>query len=118
MHAGFPVLRSSWVMNARARDRRVALTPALAAEIARIDEAWSQCHRACSTRGPWLFGADYSVADAMFAPVVLRFQTYGASLSTAAAGYLGNALADPVLREWMTAAQAEPWTLPAEERGL
>lgn len=90
----------------------------LAAEIARIDEAWTQCRRACSTRGPWLFGADYSVADAMFAPVVLRFQTYGASLSTAAAGYLGNALADPVLREWMSAAQAEPWTLPAEERGL
>lgn len=117
MHSGFPVLRNTWGMNARARNRRTVMTPELAAEVARIDEAWSQCRRDYGARGPWLFGADYSVPDAMFAPVVLRFRTYGATLSAPASAYATHALADPVLREWNSAAEAEPWVIPDYEKG-
>ena len=116
MHSGFAVLRDTWPMIATARNRHTAMTPGLAAEVARIDAAWSQCRRDFGARGPWLFGAGYGVADAMFAPVVLRFRTYGASLSPAAAGYCENVLADPILGEWLAAAQAEPWVLAKYEK--
>ncbi|MBV6417932.1 MAG: hypothetical protein CMLOHMNK_02711 [Steroidobacteraceae bacterium] len=115
MHSGYAALRGSWGMNARARNRHTAMTPELAADVARIDEAWSGCRADHGAHGPWLFGADYTVADAMFAPVVLRFLTYGAQLSKPAAAYVETALADPVLREWISAAEAEPWVIPGYE---
>ncbi|MGE0583301.1 MAG: glutathione S-transferase family protein [Steroidobacteraceae bacterium] len=116
MHSGFQVLRSTWPMIASARNRRTTMTPELAAEVKRIDSAWSQCRGEFGARGPWLFGAEYCVTDAMFAPVVLRFLTYGASLSAAAAAYVEHALADPILREWMAAAEAESWVIPQYEK--
>jgi glutathione S-transferase len=116
MHAGFPALRNAWPMNVRARDRHVALTPALAADIARIDAIWSDCRRRFAGDGPWLFG-DYSIADAMYAPVVLRFNTYGAHISEPARSYLAGVLEDAALKQWMRAAQEEPWTIAAEEVG-
>lgn len=116
MHSGFAALRASWGMNAKARNRRTPMSPALAADVARIDAAWSECRRQYAAQGPWLFGAGYCVTDAMFAPVVLRFLTYGASLSTAAAAYVENVLADPILRTWMSAAEAEPWVIPEYEK--
>jgi glutathione S-transferase len=118
MHSGFAAMRTAWGMNSKARNRRTAMTPELAADVARIDAAWSQCRKEHGARGPWLFGTDYCVTDAMFAPVVLRFRTYGASLSPAAADYVEHALADPVLREWMAAAEAEPWVIPEYEKGV
>ncbi len=81
MHSGFSILRSQWPMNARAAGRRTAPNPERAADIARIEELWSDCRRRFGASGPWLFG-EYSVADAMYAPVVLRFRTYGARCAT------------------------------------
>jgi glutathione S-transferase len=103
-------------MNARARNRHVALTPALAADIARIDAIWNDCRRRFGADGPWLFG-DYSIADAMYAPVVLRFNTYGARISEPARSYMAAVLEDAALKQWMQAAQQEPWTIAAEEVG-
>jgi glutathione S-transferase len=117
MHAGFPALRRSWPMNARAGGRRTPRSPELDAELARIESLWNGCRRRFGAGGPWLFG-DYSLADAMYAPVALRLRTYGAHLGEAAAGYLATVLADPPLAEWITAARAEPWTLATEEVGL
>ena len=77
MHSGFVNLRTEWPMNARARNRRTIATPGLEADIDRVDEIWNDCRRRFGASGPWLFG-DYSIADAMYAPVVLRFNTYGA----------------------------------------
>ena len=82
MHSGFQALRNECPMNVRARDRRVPLTPELQADLARIDEIWSSCREEFGHAGNWLFG-DFSIADAMFAPVVFRFHTYGAALSPA-----------------------------------
>ena len=117
MHSGFATLRSLWPMNARARNRRTVVTPALAADIDRIDEIWNDCRHRFGSGGPWLFGAEYTIADAMYAPVVLRFNTYGAQISDTARWYLATVLEDPVLQECLQAARAEPWTVAADEVG-
>jgi len=116
MHSGFATLRSLWPMNARARNRHTALTAALTADIERIDEIWNDCRGHFGAGGPWLFG-EYSVADAMYAPVVLRFNTYGARISQTARWYMASVLEDAPLQEWLQAAKHEPWTIAAEEVG-
>jgi len=116
MHSGFTTLRSLWPMNARARNRRTAVTAALEADVERIDEIWNDCRVRFGGDGPWLFG-EYSVADAMYAPVVLRFNTYGAHISQTARWYMASVLEDAALQEWLAAAKQEPWTIAADEVG-
>ena len=116
MHAGFRELRHQWPMNARARGRRVPMTATLQRDLARVDALWSQARARFGADGPWLFG-EYSMADAMYAPVVLRFQTYSAQLSVPAQQYQSTALADGQLQDWCAKAAAEPWTIAHEEIG-
>jgi len=116
MHAGFSILRSQWPMNARATDRRTAPNPERSAEIARIEQLWNECRTRYGAGGPWLFG-EYSVADAMYAPVVLRLRTYGAHVREATATYMATVLADAHMREWLSAAAAESWMLEDSEIG-
>jgi glutathione S-transferase len=115
MHSGFQALRNECPMNVRARNRRVPLTPELLADVARIDEIWSGCRVEYGGAGGWLFD-DFSIADAMFAPVFFRFQTYGAALSAASQSYLSHALQDPDLRDWQDAASQEGHPLPQVDR--
>jgi glutathione S-transferase len=117
MHAGFAALRGSCPMNTRARNRRVPTTAALARDIQRIDEIWTDCRLRYASRGRWLFG-DYSIADAMFAPVALRFLTYGIVPSEGAADYQQTVLADPHLRAWTDAAAIEGVIVAADEAGV
>ena len=116
MHSGFTNLRSLWPMNARARNRRTAMTAALEADIGRIDEIWNDCRARFGSQGPWLFG-EYTIADAMYAPVVLRFNTYGAGISPTARWYMASVLEDASLQEWLQGARHETWTNPASEVG-
>lgn len=116
MHSGFSTLRSLWPMNARARNRHTVVTPALTADVERIDELWNDCRSRFGAAGPWLFG-EYSIADAMYAPVVLRFNTYGAQISPTARWYMATTLEDAALQEWLQAARQEPWTIAADEVG-
>jgi glutathione S-transferase len=119
MHSGFQTLRNECPMNVRARDRRVAQNAALKADIDRIDAIWSDCRARFGAvggnHGGWLFG-DFSVADAMFAPVLFRFQTYGADLSASAAQYLHYGLADPLMRQWQQESAHERHPLPDVDR--
>ena len=117
MHSGFVNLRSEWPMNARARNRRTAMTPNLEADVDRVEAIWSECRsRFGKSGGPWLFG-EYSVADAMYAPVVLRFNTYGAQLSETARWYMATVIEDASMQAWLRAAQEEPWTIHNSEVG-
>jgi glutathione S-transferase len=116
MHSGFANLRMEWPMNARARNRRTVITPGLESDIDRVDEIWNDCRRRFGAAGPWLFG-EYSIADAMYAPVVLRFNTYGARVSETARWYMATALEDATLQSWLAAAKAEPWIIEADEVG-
>jgi glutathione S-transferase len=106
MHSGFQTLRNACPFNARARNRVVPQTPELLADVRRIDEMWADCRYRFGRGGPWLFG-EYTIADAMYAPVVLRFNTYGAELSAPSREYLNSVLADPPLIDWLHAAQSE-----------
>ena len=107
MHSGFQALRSTWSMQATSRGVDVPPTPQVSADVERIDALWSDCRARHGKHGPWLFGERYTIADAMYAPVVLRFVTYGARLSATAAHYRDYALADPFLQEWLRGASHE-----------
>ena len=106
MHAGFQALRTAWTLKAASTGLRVPLDAAARADLLRIESIWSECRRQYEARGPWLFGS-YSIGDAMYAPIVLRFNTYGAQLSGAARGYFEFALRDPWLLEWIRGAEQE-----------
>jgi glutathione S-transferase len=99
MHAGFAALRSDMPMNCRAGRRRVAVSAAVAADIARVQSIWTTCRAAAVNDGPWLFGS-FTLADAMYAPVVSRFHTYGVACNAAAADYMRTVLDDPCMRQW------------------
>jgi glutathione S-transferase len=107
MHSGFAALRSAWSLRAADTGLDVPLDAAGRADLARIDALWSDCLARHRASGPWLFGGRYCIADAMYAPVVLRFNTYGASLSPPARAYFDHVMADPHLREWIEGARRE-----------
>ncbi len=116
MHSGFQALLSACPMNARATGRRVPMTAPLEQDLRRIDAIWSGCRRDYGDRGPCLFGS-FSVADAMFAPVVLRVRSYGLPLSELASRYRDTALADPHLGNWIEESRRETTVIPHEEVG-
>jgi glutathione S-transferase len=108
MHSGFPHLRQHMCMNIRKRLPGKGRTPEVLAEIARIVAIWSEA------RGPFLFGA-FGAADAMYAPVVLRFRTYAVELPPVCRTYADAVLALPALQQWMRDAERETESLPQFE---
>ncbi|HEU5468210.1 MAG TPA: glutathione S-transferase family protein [Steroidobacteraceae bacterium] len=116
MHSGFAALRAACPMNARATGRHVPMTPPLERDLRRIDAIWSGCRRDHGESGPYLFGG-FSVADAMFAPVVLRVRSYGLPLSELARRYQETMLADTHLADWIEASCRETRVIPHEEVG-
>ena len=109
MHSGFGELRARMPMDIRAR-HTVPRTPELTADIARIDALWNTCRATFGRGGEYLFGA-WSATDAMFAPVVSRFRTYGVQLSSAASAYAAAVWEWPALQSLVAEAAAEPWSL-------
>jgi glutathione S-transferase len=105
MHSGFPNLRQHMCMNVRRRHPGKGRTPEVLAEIRRIVEIWGE------RRGPFLFGP-FCAADAMYAPVVLRFRTYEVELPPACRAYADAVLALPALQEWNRDAERETESLP------
>lgn len=106
MHAGFDALRQNMVMNTRGRYPGQGRTPECLADIERILAIWTDCRARFGSGGDFLFGR-FSIADAMFAPVVLRFQTYGVALGGATRDYADAVLALPALQAWVADAVAE-----------
>lgn len=106
MHSGFAALRSQMSMEICARKPGQGRTPESEADIARILEIWEGCRSRSASGGPFLFGA-FSIADAMFAPVVWRFETYVVTLPPGARGYADAMLALPAMAEWAAGARAE-----------
>jgi glutathione S-transferase len=106
MHSGFSALRNSLPMNLHAHRPGFKLWSAARSDIDRILEIWEEC--LTEWGGPFLFGARPSVADAMYAPVVTRLQTYDVAVGGRSAGYCRTILAWPEMVEWIAAAQGEP----------
>ena len=116
MHSGFVNLRKSMPMNIRATGRKVASTPDLEADIARIKTIWRELRKQYASAGPWLFG-QYSIADAMFAPVVYRFLTYGVSEAGAVDEYLLTVSTDPLIQPWVKDSALEKEVIATSEVG-
>ena len=114
VHSVFPNLRQHMSMNIRKRYPGKGRTPEVLAEIARITAMWSDCRGRFGAGGPFLFGA-FGAADAMYAPVVLRFRTYAVELPDACRAYSEAVLALPALQEWISAAEHEAESIPAFE---
>lgn len=112
MHAGFNALRSTCHMNIRRPVRAIEVGEGVRRDVARIEELWRDCLDVWG--GPFLFG-EFCNADAMYAPVVNRLETYALSDHPAVAAYTKAMKALPAWIEWEAASRAEPWTLPAEE---
>lgn len=112
MHSGFAALREAMPMNIRASKPGAGATPGALADIARIDALWRECLAASG--GPFLFGG-FSIADAMYAPVVMRFNSYQPALSSEAAGYAQRVSALPAVAAWIDAARRETHVVPHDE---
>jgi glutathione S-transferase len=106
MHSGFGALRQAMSMNIRGHYPDQGRTPECLKDIERILAIWTDCRSRFGTGGDFLFGR-FGIADAMYAPVVLRFRTYGVPLEGAARDYADAILALPALRAWIADALAE-----------
>ena len=106
MHSGFMPLRNECGMNIHRPVRAKPLSDDAKANIARIQEIWTDCRARYGRQGPYLFGA-FSAADAMFAPVVHRFRTYDIAVTGPARGYMETMQTNPAFEEWTRGALAE-----------
>lgn len=106
MHSGFSSLRSSLPMNIKARFPNFKIWSRAQTDIDRVVAIWRECLQAHG--GPYLFGKQPCMADAMYAPVVTRFITYDVTLDAACAGYCKRIMELPAMQEWIKAAKQEP----------
>ncbi|CAM5765746.1 glutathione S-transferase family protein [Bosea minatitlanensis] len=116
MHAGFTALRGACPMNLGKRFGTRDRGPGVARDAARIADLWRQARERFGRagQGPFLYGA-FSAADAMYAPVVTRLDTYGIAVDPAAQDYMQAVLALPAYREWLAAALRESWIVDQDE---
>ncbi len=106
MNSGFANLRAALPMNLKGRFPGHKVWAGARPDIDRISEIWTEC--LARYGGPFLFGAQRCMADAMFAPVVTRFLTYDLTLSPVCSGYCQTIMAMPEMAEWIGAARLEP----------
>jgi glutathione S-transferase len=114
MHSGFRDLRTSMPMNIRAELPGRGMKPEVQANIDRIQALWSEARRRFGRGGPFLFGA-FSAADAMYAPVVMRFATYGVKLAPEATAYCEAMRTAPGVRAWIDDALREKEIVAEDE---
>jgi glutathione S-transferase len=106
MHSGFASMRSSLPMNIKARFPAFKVWSRAQGDIDRVLEIWKEC--LATYGGPYLFGKQPTVADAMYAPVVTRFLTYDVAIDKASAAYCKRVMELSAMKEWIVAAKSEP----------
>ena len=118
MHAGFRELRMAMWMNLGRDFPGQGRTPGALKDIARIEALWAETRARFGAGGPFLFGAAFGAADAMFAPVVARFLGWKPELTAESAAYCVAVRAHPLVAEWYDGAAAEPvdWLIEDYER--
>lgn len=114
MHSGFQALRSKMPMNIRSRHPGKGMTPESRKDIDRVVALWTECRERFGGAGDFLFGR-FSIPDAFYAPVVMRFQTYAVKLPALAQAYAEAVQALAAVREWVEAARRETEFVPADE---
>ena len=114
MHAGFRELRNAMPMNIRASLPGKGMSEAVQRDITRVVDAWCDCREQFGGSGELLFG-HFTVADAYYAPVVMRFMTYDVPLPPAARQYVEAVRGLPAVAEWMGAVRRETEFVAADE---
>jgi glutathione S-transferase len=114
MHSGFIPLRHNMPMNCRAKLPGKGITPEVEKDINRITTIWHECRQKFGSEGKMLFG-EFTIADAMYAPVVLRFITYGVQLNPICQQYVDSILKLSAMQEWIAAGIAETEIIPEFE---
>jgi glutathione S-transferase len=114
MHSGFSALRSACPMNLGKRYAGRDRGEAVARDVARFEDVVAQARGHFGQGGAFLFGA-FSAADAMFAPLVTRLDTYSFAVSERTRSYMDAVLSLPAFREWRAAALQETWIVPSDE---
>lgn len=113
MHSGFTAIRNEMPMNIRAK-RSIELSDDAKNEINQMQLLWHRLLQ--NSDGPWLFG-DFSIADCMFIPVILRFETYGITLLPSTESYRDTVMANIALNSWIDAALTETEIIEVDEAG-
>lgn len=114
MHSGFGALRTYMPMNIRAKYPGQGRGPGVEEDIARVVSLWQMARETHGSGGQYLLGS-YSLSDVFYAPVALRFRTYGVELPPFAANYVDTIEAQPDVAQWIADARAESVTLPQYE---
>lgn len=114
MHSSFTHMRSELPMNCRKRFDNIQLSSTAQHEVERIKSLWRHCRQQFGSEGEWLFG-QYSIADAMFSPVALRFYGYNIKLGGVEADYVNSVLNQPCITEWIESAKIEKEIIKEDE---
>jgi glutathione S-transferase len=115
MHSSFVGLRSELPMNCRREPGSLILSDVCLADIDRIQTLWQHAAEFSDGKDDYLFGS-FSIADAMFAPVVLRFHRYNVKIDESSLAYMNTMLKHPAIQEWIAAGRAESEVIDSEER--
>ena len=116
MHGGFLALRQACPMNLGKRFKTPALSDDTVANVRRIEQIWAGTRARFGKSGSFLFG-NFTAADAMYAPVVTRLDTYQIPVASGTRAYMDAILSHPSFLQWKKEALAEPWTIDDCETG-
>ena len=116
MHSGFFEIRNTLPMNCRLKSKFDKISQEMHEEITRICDIWIDCRNKYRRYGDFLFG-EFSIADAMYAPVVLRFTSYGIEVGDIEREYMKTILELEAIKEWIAAAAEEKEVVAEYERG-
>ena len=116
MHSGFMAMRSEMPMNCRALKRKLVISDACRKDVDAVQQLWADCMALCGNDKAYLFG-DFSIVDAFFAPVVMRFQAYDVPLTGITKAYMQRMFTTPAIAEWVRAGQAETHIIEEDEAG-
>lgn len=114
MHSSFPNIRNALPMNCRKKFHNIHLSKQTESEIERIKLLWRQCRTKFGQGGEWLFG-EYSIADAMYAPIALRFHGYDIPLEGVEQAYVQSVLSQPCIKDWIEAGVMEEEIIAEDE---
>jgi glutathione S-transferase len=116
MHAGFMALRNACPMNLKRPRKPLArqVSDEVKNNVRRIETLWEECRKTYGKGGPFLFGK-FSIADAMYAPVVTRFDTYALKVGSGARDYMDAVIGTEAFRAWKADALQETWIIQADE---
>lgn len=114
MHSGFLSIRDELPQNLKIQGKNLpleSLSSSCQQQVARVDEIWKNCQETYKSSSGWLFEEKMTIADVVYAPVALRFVTYGIKVSPQAQKFINAVTSNPLVQEWIEEAKKESFKL-------